>query len=482
MARDTAPDTPIHPLDLATPDADGQGHATRWYSLLTGLSIALACIVILAHAYLLPAGRWHADEYAISVQTARDGFPGLVGRIMSWSPRPIAELISYVYFRVSNTFERPLITPFLACLWLISLAGIALSAWIARDRRPAGLALLWFALALLVAKPGEMFFWPMATAAYLPCWAALAAATILQRGTNRLSQVALSIALLVAAFCSEVGAVTVLAYIGLLLAFRILRGKFFQGAAPLILPALGAVSVCLIVLTHRVQADHEIMDPSSGLAGHWAPSVIAAFPGFFSQIYSIAGIPALIALAVKLALLVSLPPVVRPNRAQSDDTWEGLIWVFALVFGAFVSIALAYHQFGTLCCERHDTLRADMVFLAIAAASCLFGAAFWLPRKIVLIIAIVVLMAFRAGPLVSDWHARSDIIAVRHANWRSGLGQGSTMTLQVGSPGQIIASDALPTGQFQSRSNVSPGSIPWYAWGIMTRFGKTNLTIAPAPQ
>jgi hypothetical protein len=47
-------------------------------------------------------------------------------------------------------------------------------------------------------------------------------------------------------------------------------------------------------------------------------------------------------------------------------------------------------------------------------------------------------------------------------------------------PGQITNSDALPVGQYRRTTDAPFGDTPWFAWGIMARFGKHALTIAPA--
>jgi hypothetical protein len=420
-----------------------------------------------AYAALLPAGRWQGDEYANAWSVGHDGWHALVDRLTGRSPRPVAEVLSWLYLTVSNALDRPLIAGFLGLLWLAALSGVALAGWAGGVRGPVRLSLLLFALALLLIKPGEMFYWPMGAAAYLPCWAGLAAATVLHRADLRRHGVALTVALLVAVFSAEVGAVTVLFYAALI------GAVFRRRLPPLILPALCAVAVCLIVLRQRMQPMGEVMDPNSGLAGDWTASLHAALPTFAVEAAGIAGVPLLGGAAIKLLLVLCLPP--GEGRSPAAST----LWAVALLLGAFASVVLAYHQFGTLCCERHAAFRQGMVLLTLAALAGLLGGALIVPRQIVLSALLLLLLAVRAEPLLADWRALPDVVAARQRNWASGNGPGDAMTLLTEPAGRITNSDALPAGQYRRTTDEPFGDTPWFAWSVMARFGKHALTIAP---
>jgi len=360
-------------------------------------------------------------------------------------------------------------------LWSAALAGIAAAGWVGRVRRPMLLALLPFALTLVLIKPGEMFYWPEGAAAYVPCWAGLAAATVLHRTDIGRHCMALTLALLVAVFSAEVGAITVLCYAALVgVAFR--RARPSHRLGPLILPALCGAAVCLIVLRDRMQPMGEVMDARSGLAGNWSASLGAALPSFAQEAVGIEGLPLLAGATIKLLLLLCLPPGERPSPRLA------LLWALALLLGAFASVVLAYHQFGALCCERHATLRQGMVVLALVALAGLLGDALLVPRQIVLSALVLGLLAVRAEPLAADWRALPDSLAARQRNWASGETVGDAMTLLVAPPGRITNSDALPAGHYRRTTNEPFGDTPWYAWGVMARFGKHCLTIAPAAQ
>jgi hypothetical protein len=445
--------------------------------LAAALPLLPPTLVVGAYAALLPAGKWQGDEYLAAWFVAQDGWHFLLDRLIGRSPRPVAEILTWLYLTVSNALDRSLGAYLLAALWLSALAGIALAGRVAPVRRPLHLALVLFAFALLLIKPSEMFYWPMGAVAYVPCWAALAAATVLHRGQpDRRHNAALTLALIVAVLSAEVGAITMLFYAALV-GLASLRDHPLHRLRPIIVPALGGVAVCLIVLRGRMQAGGEVMDASSGLAGNWPASLWAALPSFGREAIGIAGLPLLAGAAIKLLLLLCLPP---DGRRSPQGSQRAVVWACALLLGAFASAVLAYHQFGTLCCERHATLRQGMVLLALANFAGLLGGTLLLPRRIVLAALLLALLTIRSGALLADWQALPQVIAVRNSNWASGTGPGDAMTLRVMPPGQITNSDALPVGQYRRTTDAPFGDTPWFAWGIMARFGKHALTIAPA--
>jgi hypothetical protein len=445
--------------------------------IAAALPAAAALAVLAAYALLLPAGRWQADEYLGAWFVAHDGWDVLIDRLAGRSPRPVAETLTWPYLRVSNALDAPLIGWLLGLLWLGGLAGIVAAGRAGRVRHPVTLALVLFALALLIGKPGEMFFWPMGAAAYVPCWAALAAVTVLHRCDLGRHRSALTVAMIVAAFSAEVGAVTVLVYAALAgVAFAPARD--FRRLVPLIVPALCAASVCLIVLRQRMQPMGEVMDAASGLAGDWPASLRAALPGFARDSVAIDGLPLLAGAAIKLLLVLCLPAA-RP--AARRDVRSALAWTCALLLGAFASVALAYHQFGALCCERHATLRQGMILLAVATLAGLLGGALRVPRNVALAGVLLGLLLVRAPALRDDWRLLPDIVAARRGNWASGQSGGDAMTVRSVAAGRIVNADALPAGQYRRSTDVPFGDTPWFAWGIMARFGKHALTIEPAP-
>lgn len=446
-------------------------NALRRAALILPTLIGLATLIV--YGGLLPAGRWQGDEYLGSWLVATGGRNFLLRDIVASKPLPVSESIRFAYFALSNELNRPLVGPFLGVVWLTSLLGIAVAAWVGRVRRPVGLAIIVFALTLLIAKPGEMFYWPDAAAAYLPCLAGLAAASILLDARNVPQIITLTLALLVVVWTSEIGAATVLVYTILVLVASFGDRTRLRCLILLAAPALGALAVALILLKTRMRLN-EVMDAKSGLAGNWPASLGAAVPAFASEVWGISGLPLLAGVTIKALLLVSFSAV---NTRKQQDLGITMMWTLALLLGAFASAAAANHQFGTLCCERQTTFRQAMILLALFTVAGQLGGALMPQRSALLAAALLVLLISRAGALHSDWQLRHQVFSARQRTWDSAMGAGDTMTLVLAPTGRIINSDALPIGQYRRTSDVSFEDTPWYAWGIMVRFNKHALTI-----
>ena len=432
-----------------------------------------AVVALLAYAAILPSGRWQGDEYFLVSLIHDHDWSSLVGHLR-WAPRPITETGTWLYLYVANALDRPLAVEFLAALWAGCLIWIALIGWLGRERHPFTLAVVLFALTLLVSKPGEMFYWPDGAAAYLPCWAGLAGASVLQRSPGQ-NGVAMTACLLLAALSIEVGAVTVLIYAALVSAIT-WRDRLWGRLWPLVAPSICAVGVCFTVLHGRIQPMSEVIDPASGLAGHWGASLTAALPPFIDQCISIVGLPLLAGAMVKLLLLAVLPP----HDGEGSGAGTGALWACALMVAVFLSQAIAFHEFGTQCCERHVTQRQTMVLLALLSLTGLrmpYTAHWRKLRPVGLAVILAGLLFMRATPLQADWHNQPRVLAARQRSWDSGRSPGDAMTLLTAPSGEIANADALPQGHFHA-CDASPNcAVPWYALGIMNFFGKRDLSI-----
>ncbi len=430
-----------------------------------GAAVYLAALVVFAYACLLPDGRWQGDEYFAASLLAEGKWSALLSSL-HWAPRPIGQPLGWLYLVVSNTLNRPLATVFLLGLWVGAVGWIALAGRIGRARHPVSLACIIFALTLLLCKPGEMFYWPAGAAAYLPCWAGLAGVTILLR-SQLPSGLAVMASLLLAVLCLEVGAVAALIFTGLTAAWAVFDGRW-RPLLPLVPPAVCAGLVCLLVVSGRMQPMAETMDPSSGLAGNWLASLSAAVPAFARELFGIAGLPMLLALPAKMLLLACVPARARPGA-------PAVFWAAALLMAAFSSEVLAYHQFGTQCCERHITQRHAMVVLALVGLAGLrpsLGGLAERVRPAALAVLLAGLLCLRVPALAADWRLMPEVLAARQENWESGRMPGDAMTMRLAPQGQITNYDTLPLGSFNRGSKV-----PWFALGLLNRFHKNKLDI-----
>ncbi len=444
-----------------------------------GVSAAISGLVLGAYALLLPSGRWQGDDYFGALLVGQ-GKWGVLLSSLEWAPRPVGQPLGWFYEYLSDTSHRPHIAVFLAALWLGSLTWIALAGWTGRQRHPFSLAMVLFALTLMIGKPGEMFYWPVGSAAYLPCWAGLAGATVLLR-SSRAKGGALMACLLLASVSLEVGAVTVLIYASLAGAAA-LRDRNWQPLWPLILPTAFAAAVCLTVALGRIHPMREVIDPASGLAGNWRASFVAGIPAFANEALRIAGLPLMAGAVIKLMLVLCLPPFgTRPTR---ETRKTAAIWACALLLAAFTSEVFAYHQFGTQCCERQFTQRQSMVLMALLSLTGLLPAPigwFRWHHPAALSIILIGLFYARASALVVDWENQPSVLAARQRTWDSGRAPGNVMTMVMAPHGQITNFDTMPPGHFRMCRTSSGCNVPWYASGVMGLFHKSDLTIVQDP-
>jgi len=432
------------------------------------LCLLVPLLILALHLALLPAAQWQSDDF-ITAAYARDfGLRYLwQARLDGWSPRPLSETLLFVYERLAAGLLRPLATPFLLLLWTgfvaAPLAGV-------RRHRERGLRLLLglaTACMMLLGHPvADMYYWPASAAAYMPTLAASSLVLfLLLDGGAAARPGLLSLALVAGAASSEAGAMA-----GLLLAPALAAGE--RDRARMALLSLPTLAVCAFVfwvlLHHRAAAHVETMQP--GHAALWRQA-LATLTGDLGQ----AGLARLLFLAGFAWGWGKLDPAPPALRARL----RLIAFAGCLAIAAGLTAYASLLQFGTSCCERHDSLRQGWLVLALAA---LAGA--WRPARPILLrrlapaaLALACLLgaAPRLLPLRHDLRVLPAILRAESRNWRSGRGAGPAMTYRLPPP-------ALVAG----RVNLQPGTYgqdarpPWQAHGIMLFFGKRSLTVLPA--
>ncbi|MCQ8239520.1 hypothetical protein [Rhizosaccharibacter radicis] len=450
-----------------------------------GVALAMSSLLVAVHALLLPGGHWMADEFLVAETDARNGWRSVLGRFWFWSPRPAAELLGTPYLLLAHALQRPLAAPFLCALWVGTAAGVAWAARLAGERHPWRLSVLLFALLLCLSRPDQMFFWPLATVAYLPCWAGLAVAAMLLRSDREFPRL-LPAALLLAAFSAEVGAATVLLGIALMMLPGMAGRTGFRSAIReerwMMLAAAGALGICVLVATARVSTMSEIFDRGSGLGGSWPRSLLASVPAFAAALPAVPGMPWWAGAAAKTALLFGLPaPDAEPRRRRRLFAW-GL----ALLGGAWLSVLLALHQFGALCCSRHASLRQGMILLALLCFAALLprkGRPVGSPRgreaRLWLVpLVLAVLLCGRLPVVAGDLHRLPAFLRAREAEWRSGRSAGDAMMLRVGPGGRLFGGPDWKPGSLVRANGGEPG---FGLDGIAAFFNKRRIEARPVP-
>lgn len=472
---------------------DGRGrHILRRVPAL--LAAAAAGAVVAAHAALMPLGAWYPDEFIQFALHQRLGWAQVADRVFGWAPRPASELLLFAYSSMVAWLDRPGVTWVLAAAWA-GVLGMLLAAGRLAGLRPA-LSLVLMAAALIVARPGEMWFWPVAALAYLPAFAGLAAAALLLAGPRRAggADIALCLCLLLAAGSVEIGAIAVLILsLGLLLLHAVLRalGRRIPAAAPewpawvWILPLALALGVFVTTLLNRLGATFEVIVPGPAAGDTWQ-STMASFR-HMGRMFG--GVPAepessgamWLGLPVKLALVAGIWALLPQGPASLPRGLACLVAAAAMFATAAVSMVLGYRQFGILCCERHETFRQAL----LVVGGLLFAAA--LPRPaaprlraagtLTLVATFATLLTLRSAALRHDLALRPAAGAIRGANWLSGRAPGDGMVFRSQPKGRLTGGWTLEHGLHRrpDRGAALPPGLNWHAFAILLFFDKTEL-------
>ncbi len=466
--------------------AAGLARTAAWVAL------ALLAAIVLAHAVLLPGGRWQGDEYGGLAAYHAQGLSFLRYRLLNWSPRPVSELLIWLYATVVYACRAPLIAPALGVGWAI-LVGAAIAGLCRR-----GEGLVWTGLIVaavlagfLLGHPiGEMFYWPMGALAYLPALAGVTCAAFLvvrgldgaAAGRGRLGCLA---ALLLATGSAEVGAMVTVCVCGLigltdLPAWRNVRrrpGRLVAHAVWWAVPLAAAVGILVLLLGGRAGASIEAQN--GAIAHHLIPSLLAGLAGF-GRLLIAPDAPAPTVAWWLPVVFLGLAGAWRQSGAAAAPARHLLALAAGLLIAAYGSLASAAYQFGAPCCQRHDSFRACLVVLALtvlaALAARLRG---W--RRVPAAAGPALLLLGLLPPLLdrlpawrADVRQQGAVIAIRRANWAAGAAPGPAMVLRMAPAPHVVNDGNLPV---RGRIDRAAGEVPWFVAGVLDFFGKSAVDI-----
>ncbi|WP_419729820.1 hypothetical protein [Lichenicola sp.] len=449
---------------------DGIGPAATWVICLLALA---------AYGLKIEGGYWLSDEYYVGWVEHLSWFASLRGRMLHWSPRPVAELVTACYLWLAYAAGHALIVPLLAISWAGTIGLVAGIGARAGEHRPWLLAVMLFVALLMIGQPVEFFYWPMATIAYLTAWAGLAAATLLLRNDTR-AFVMLPALLVLAAFSTEMAAIVVLPCSAAMIALAACRRAQRGGILAWLAPLAASATVCLLVSHGRMAGMSEIMDRSSRMAGNWPRDLVAATAPFLRDLASVDGMALLPGLIVKLAILAMLPPAATVRQHAAGAHYRLAIWVACLLLAAYASIVLALHQFGTVCCVRHATMRQGMYLLAALGLVSLSPVA--IPARLrwpILAAGFATLLVVRAPALRADLALLPAQMTARQATWKSGRLPGDTMTLIVPPAGPLSGG---PSWAAQTVCIPAGRQAGYGLEGVAAFFGKRVVDVRPWSQ
>jgi len=476
--------------------------------------------IILIYTGMISLGRWQLDEFDRFRSMRAD--PNFLETRLRWSPRPIGEVLYYIYGWLVNYFHKPLIIPFLGLLWAIFLAAGMLTYWQKRHRLQENQASQYLLLALclmvlFLSGHGitEVFYWPAGAVAYLPTLAATFL-LFLQITSGSLAtssgRTLAGCCLFVAAGTSECGAAFVFFYAliqgarWVSVCSRRHKTRFRRSQWWWVAPGLIAVLVLLCVRMNRLNVIEFPEMQASPVRGHPLTSLVV---GMIEMVVELAGkdtllrlsanhsvsqlfpellssrLPMEILLATGVALCWSRLPRVRKEVASRIREVIG-----ALLLASLCTIAEASLHFGFVCCDRHECLRECWMVMCIAGLA-ISSSARITPERFrqrakysflgPLILCVAVLPLLHPQLLFRTYRDYASVRRSREENFQAGFqADARQMVFSVVPSTGVIVEEPIKPGTY----TLLPGknvefTIGNYPYIILEFFGKQNIVVKP---
>lgn len=447
------------------------------------LAIIVSLATLLAFAGLIPLGRWH-DEYLALHDYHQGGVGFLWERLLHWSPRPLSELLIYFYGLTVYHVGLRLIGAFIAPFWILLVAAIL---WpVLRGRQGLLPACVLLAMLLLGHPVAEVFYWPFGVVAYLPTLTAAAMLLALDWGgwmETPTGNIWRFVALTTAAASSEVGALFTVLYIGLLIASgsleKVRRSLIFA------IPLLLSLTLLYLQYAGRVAQGNEVFgDPA--VAHHPGKALLAVGKHMFFNLlrgdnrHHAAAL--LAGLATKLLFLAGIYRAMSARRqggASLRAQRMRLVLVVASLATAILIMAAALYNFGSLCCERHDTMRQGYVLVALGSLATYL--AIRSPSRHadragpLLLLALLIPLATAAPRLMTEYRDYAMVRRASNETWQSGRAAGPTMQVTQTMPGPITGGLRIEPGVYHRIAQAND-DVHW-----MLPFFDKETAIVTAP-
>jgi hypothetical protein len=189
-------------------------------------------------------------------------------------------------------------------------------------------------------------------------------------------------------------------------------------------------------------------------------------------------------LGTKLLFLVGIYDAisVRGQRATSPRAQRmRLVLVTAALATAVLITAASVYNFGSLCCERHDTMRQGYVLIALGSLATYLAVRSPSRRAgragRVLLLALLIPLASALPRLATEYRHYADTRRADAITWQSGRAAGPAMRVDLGAPAPITGGLNAKPGTYDRRS--ASGELK----RVLRFFDKRTVTVtAPAQQ
>ncbi|MBV9673421.1 MAG: hypothetical protein JO076_11440, partial [Verrucomicrobia bacterium] len=422
--------------------------------LLCGIALAIVLGMLGLHFGLVGIGQWSFDEFSVISSYRDQGLSAFASRLWRWSPRPISEILIWIYGCLVNWTHRPLVGLFLGLLWLTLLSLPLISFVQIQKQSPTNprsllfLALFSFGLIaffLLGHNLGSLFYSPVISAAYLTTLSGITLCffqivfDLTERNEGR---VIASLALITAGASSETGAVFAIIF-GLLSLNRLFGGRMCGCSCErhvlwFCVPGLvGTAVICLLILNR--QNTQEALFPTreyhnivtSLRAG--AAQLIQEFLTIGNRL-STRGI--FFTLLLKACLFIGFRYCWLAGGVSVLPKQRLALLILAIIGTAYISAVASYYGYGGLTNGWHQEMRQCLIIMLVASIA-LFSCHYqdsnlskkkceWI-ASVAFCIAMGLAVPERWRGLVFDYRNYSACVESRIESWNSGLSDSKSM-------------------------------------------------------
>lgn len=471
------------------------------------LVLVLACL-LLAYAAQTGLGHWQTDEFSYFADHRALGARAYFERLYV-SPRPLSELLIFAYGSVVLAFRGSFISQALLLLWGGSLLAVIMTAYLTFSGRVGRASRILAAIAvgigpmLLTMQTGpitEMFYWPIATVAYLPTVAAITCLLLLLGTEPTHSRRCWCwAALTVATLSHEIGAAVSIGF-AITASVLALIDNRRDRHSPLmrnvwasswwLSPAIAGVAVMAGLVVFR-SGNVDLGSDAKAYTGRliasasisvWQSLVEVARSATFEQAPTglSASLGQKIIFAFGFALIWIKWGDVKPNR------WLGALTAGIMV-GIYFSIFAAYYHYGDLCCERHEAARQWLIELLLilvavwllaqrpTALKRLTELRAWAGPALVIVALLPVTLQLPA--LWNDYHMLPFAQSARVKTWLSGFNPGQSMEFYMppDNSNMLVHGTSLDLGPYDLRT----GSFAPYDFvSAVGRFFDKSIIVA----
>ncbi len=468
--------------------------------LLAWISFVVLLVMIILHFGLVEVGQWTNDEFGIIGSYRENPWTAFCDRLMHWSPRPISEVLIWIYACLVNSTHKPFIGLFLGLLWLM-LLSTPLIAFL-QVRKCSGNSpktFLYFslfayelmALFLLEHSPGELFYWPVGASAYLTTLSAVVLC-FFQLACNltedRRGRIVTTLSLILAAGSSETGAFFALVFGCLSLigtsVDRLGGGVYQRKIVWYLIPALFGIAVFGLLLHTRARAQEALFPTAEyhNLSLSATAAIGQTLQEYLVPGHRLSARGIVFGLILKACFIFAVRYCWLSTGTKLPRRQVLILFALSVIATTYFSVTASYYGYGGLTNPWHEELRQCLVMLVIASGglfSCHYRPRILNQRKVewlggvFVLTTLVLLVPRRYTSLVHDYRNYSACLESRNKSWRSGLSEGKAMIWFSPPRGEVAQTLIFLPGTYDSESKNTD-----YAH-LMRFFNKGVVEIRP---